>query len=177
MVLDPPLTLSGPYRLEALSMADWELEQRLSRDPDVVRWTYYPADLDEAGARARIDATLQRAAQGLARRYAIRDDHGVPLGTCGLGRLREVPEVFYAVLAAHRGRGVATAAVMTLTDWALSRTPVVALETVALNVASERVAQKAGFAVASVFEGDHRGGRAQIKRWLAFAAERGDAPR
>jgi hypothetical protein len=58
----PPRILTGAFRLRALEIDDWVVEQQLSSDPAVVRWTYYPADLDEARARRRIEELLERTA-------------------------------------------------------------------------------------------------------------------
>jgi len=36
--------------LRLMTVDDWPVEVALSAEPDVVRWTRYPAGLDEAGA-------------------------------------------------------------------------------------------------------------------------------
>lgn len=50
----PPKVLTGAVRLRALTVDDWVVEQQLSRDPEVVKWTYYPSDMDERQSRQRI---------------------------------------------------------------------------------------------------------------------------
>lgn len=168
----PPRTMQGSVCLEALQLTDWPLEQALSCDPAVIKWTHYPSDLDQASAQEHVQRSLHRAAQGLVQRYAIRDERGRPLGTCGIGGLDQMPRLFYAVLAEHRNRGVATAATSMLADWTLRNgADQVALETIAGNIASERVAIRAGFMVQEVVDDEHRGQPVAIKRW----AKRNDA--
>lgn len=165
----PPDLLIGAVTLRALRLEDWTLEQALSRDPDVVRWTYYPVDLDDEQALGRISRTHERS--GLVRRYSIRDTDDEPWGTCGLGRLdTEVPEVFYALLPGGRGRGAATEAARLLTEWTLgSGRPAVALLTIEGNQASERVARRIGFELVDEQEGDLRGRPVTMRRWVRSA--------
>ena len=149
---------AGPFVLRELTVEDWPVEHDLSRRPDVVRWTYYPPDLDEEQARDRILAYLERAAQGVVRRFVVLDAT-TPLGTCGIGRLTNpVPDVFYALLPAARGRGAATLAVQAMCSLLADegRTEV-ALETIVGNVSSERVAERAGFVRAGQKPGEQRG--------------------
>ena len=157
--------------LRALAADDWDLEQRLSRDDDVVRWTYYPLDLTEEGARRRIALAQQRAEAGLLRRYAILGADGVALGTCGVGALAtDDPELFYVVLPEARGRGAASEAARLLSDWVLEHGyRQVVLVTVEGNAPSEAVARRAGFTVADHHEGDHRGRSVTLTRWVRRA--------
>ena len=112
----PPKVLTGAVHLRAPEVDDWEVEQQLSRDPEVVKWTYYPCDMDEHQSRQRIAESRARADVGLVQRYVILDLTGQRLGTCGIGRLpSEAPEVFYALLPTARGRGAATEATRLLT--------------------------------------------------------------
>lgn len=165
----PPDELVGAVRLRAINMDDWALECQLSRDPEVVMWTYYPSEMDEDQARRRIAASQARAGAGLAKRYVILDQAGHALGTCGIGELQTaVPAVFYALLPSARGRGAATEATKLLTDWALAHDySKVALDTVEGNIASERVARRAGFTPADRHQGEHRGEQVVLTRWLS----------
>lgn len=164
----PPKVLTGAVRLRALEVDDWVVEQQLSQDPEVVKWTYYPCDMDEHQSRQRIAESRARADAGLVQRYVILDLTGQRLGTCGIGRLpTKTPEVFYALLPTTRGRGAATEATRLLATWALAHGyPQVALETVEGNVASERVAHRAGFTRTDRREDEHRGERVMVTRWL-----------
>jgi len=146
----PPdvLELPGepPAHLRALTGRDWLLEVALSRVPDVPRWTHYPPGMSEEQARERAARSAERRAEGVGARYVVLSD-GVPAGTAGIGALRtDRPEVFYSLLPAGRGRGLATRAAAALAAWALGAGyPQVALLTLPGNAASEAVARRAGF--------------------------------
>lgn len=169
----PPAELAAPpFSLVALTEQDWPLELAMSATPDVVAWTYVPAGLDEAGARRRVARQLERTAQGLVQRYVVRGERGEALGTCGLGALPSAqPEVFYSLLPHGRGRGAATAAVRALAGWAgEAGYRSVALLTVEGNGASERVAQRAGFAVSGRSAGEQHGRQVVLLRWTRATA-------
>src|SRR6476659_9090348 len=153
--------------LRALSVDDWALEQAISRDPDVIEWTYYPAEMTMEQSRHRIQDSLERTKRGLERRYAILDGEGDPVGTCGIGALDgDCPRIFYAVLPQGRSRGIATRAARLLAEWALAGGyAIVSLETIDGNEASERVASKAGFVPVDRYQADHRGETAWLTRW------------
>jgi RimJ/RimL family protein N-acetyltransferase len=166
----PPDVLEGEdCCLRALSLEDWALEQAMSRDPEVARWTYYPVDMTEQESRVRIQVTIERAGRGLVRRYAIVNREEEPVGTCGIGALDgDCPQISYAVLPQSRGRGIATSAARLLAQWALaSGYATVSLETLDGNKASERVAGKAGFLPVERYQADHRGATASLTRWTA----------
>lgn len=166
----PPETLqAGSFRLRAIGADDdWRLEQELSQDADVVRWTFYPDGMDETTARARVRQHQSRAEQRMAQRYVILDQDDRCLGTCGLGNLQgETPEVFYALLSPGRGRGAATAVTKALAEWALANgRSQVALVTVDGNGPSDEVARRAGFLPVQHVEGEHRGQPAEMTRWF-----------
>lgn len=164
----PPDVLEGEdCCLRALSVADWALEQAMSRDPDVVKWTYYPVEMTEQESCHRIGDSIERTRRGLDRRYAIVSKEGDPVGTCGIGALDgECPRISYAVLPHGRSRGIATSAARLLAEWALaSGYAIVSLETIEGNEASERVASKAGFVPVERYQADHRGETASLIRW------------
>ena len=165
--LPPPELFADVFVLRAIEDADWRVEQDLSRDPDVVRWTLYPEAMTEAQARARVTRSQRRAAEGMVQRYVIWDG-AVALGTCGLGRLDQpTPDAFYALLPFARGRGAATHALQGLFHWvALSGRPGLEVTTVTGNVASEGVARRAGFHVHHTQPGEHRGETTVLHTWL-----------
>ena len=158
--------------LRALSMEHWALEQALSRDPDVATWTYYPVDMTEEESRQRIQVSVERSRLGTVRRYAIVNDEGDPVGTCGIAALDgDCPRIFYAVLPQGRNRGIATSAARLLAEWALtSGYAAVSLETLEGNEPSERVASKAGFVPAERYQADHRGETAWLTLWTVHPA-------
>ncbi|WP_294563163.1 GNAT family N-acetyltransferase [uncultured Arthrobacter sp.] len=153
--------------LRALTDEDWRLEYELSRVPDVPAWTYYPADMDEDYARRRIARTKERHRERLAGRYAVLLD-GSPVGTAGMAEVEGAePELFYVLSPAVRGRGAATGSVRLLSQWLSSQGfSAVALETMAGNTASERVAERAGFQITGSHPGTHHGQAVQLNRWL-----------
>lgn len=163
----PAELVSDRVSLRLLTMDDWSVEVALSAQPDVVRWTRYPPDLDEAGARARIQVRLLGAAAGTGGRYVVRDPAGDVAGSAGIAMNQQrAPEVFYALLPDGRGRGLATAATRQLTDWALSvGHEVVVLKTIMGNTASEAVAHRSGFAPVSVEHGVVQDREVQLRRW------------
>ncbi|MDJ0357223.1 GNAT family N-acetyltransferase [Paenarthrobacter sp. PH39-S1] len=135
-------------------MTDSQLEQALSECADVVTWTYYPAHLTMEQAQARVVRAQESAAAGISARYVL-ERNGTAVGTAGLKNSDDAPEIFYALLPAGRGQGTATAAVNSLTAWALSAgAPYVALWTQIGNHASERVAERTGFRCADVRRAD-----------------------
>ena len=170
--LPPDVLVGDGCYLRALSVTDWAIEQALSRDSDVVRWTYYPVELTEDESRHRIQDSLERTGVGLLRRYVVVEG-GTPVGTCGIAGLDgDCPHIYYALLPGGRGRGIATSAARLLVEWALtSGYAVVSLETIQGNQASERVATKAGFRPVDRYHADHRGETAWLTRWTIGAAD------
>jgi RimJ/RimL family protein N-acetyltransferase len=165
--LPSPELPADVFVLRAIDDADRRVEQQLSRDPEVVRWTLYPQAITEAQARARVSRSRRRAADGVVQRYVIWDG-AVALGTCGLGRLDQpTPDAFYALLPFARGRGAATHAMRALFGWvALSGRPGLELTTVTGNTASEAVARRAGFHLHHQHRGEHRGEVTVLRTWL-----------
>jgi len=153
--------------LRLITMDDWPVEVALSALPDVVRWTRYPPDLDAAGARARIETRMQGAAAGTGGRYIVHDPTGSVAGNAGIAMNEQrTPEVFYALLPAGRGRGLATAATCQLTGWALSvGHDVVVVKTILGNTASEAVARRSGFTPVTVETATVQDAEVQLWRW------------
>ena len=163
----PAELADGRAALRLVTPEDWPVEVALSALPDVVRWTRYPPGLDEAGARARIDTRMQGAAAGTGGRYVVRDPAGRVVGTAGIAMNgQRAPEVFYALLLAGRGRGLATAATRQLTGWALGvGHDRVVLKTILGNTASEAVARRSGYTPVAVETATVRDADVQLRRW------------
>ncbi|MBL8930410.1 MAG: GNAT family N-acetyltransferase [Kineosporiaceae bacterium] len=125
-------------------------------DPDIQRW--HCRSLDDGEAPQLIDEWRQAWAAGTGASWAVVDPGGGLLGRVGL---REVDlagglaELAYWVLPTARRRGVAVAAVRTLSRWAFDQVGLQRLELVhsTANQASCGVAGAAGFP----FEGTLRG--------------------
>lgn len=149
----------GVVRLAPFELVDAETVLRWDADPDVQRWYDWPltpsAD-DPATYAARL-ASAERTVRGAWQRW----DEGAELAFIihaattreGLGWLDLQPRgpgrgnVAYGVLAAHRGRGAATRAVILASAFAFEVLGWVRLELqmIADNDASRAVAVRAGF--------------------------------
>ena len=175
--LPPPELPADVFVLRAIDDADWRVEQQLSRDPDVVRWTLYPQAMTQAQARARVNRSQRCAAEGVVQRYVIWDGT-LALGPCGLGRLDQtMPDAFYALLPFARGRGAATHALRGLFGWvAMSGRPGLELTTVTGNTASEGVTRRAGFHVHHQHQGEHRGELTNLRTWLRVVNDTTTSP-
>ncbi|MCC3274443.1 MULTISPECIES: GNAT family N-acetyltransferase [unclassified Arthrobacter] len=142
----PDSLQAGRFILRILTPSDWRLEQELSMDDDVIRWTLFPPNLSDDRARMRMTRVAEARGESLIARYSVHDGSDV-LGTAGISCSADgTPELMYALLPAGRGRGAATAATRGLSEWALANgSSKVALRTIAGNTVSEAVAQRAGF--------------------------------
>ncbi|MFF5071349.1 GNAT family N-acetyltransferase [Micromonospora olivasterospora] len=133
------------------------------RDPAVVRWNPSPGGADLPGAR---DWVRRRAdwSGGDHVSLAATDPAGdALLGSVSLHRIR-APEgdaaIGYWTVPAARGRGVATLAVRLLTEWAFARLGLHRIELchAVPNVASCRVALRAGYATEGTLRESYRYG-------------------
>jgi len=110
-------------------------------DPEIARWTLVPAPYTEDDARAFV-AQAKTA-------YAVADAaSGALVGAISLDPAGEgTGQIGYWVAREARGRGVATRAVRLLARWGLAQGGFarVQLLTEPENVASQRVAERAGF--------------------------------
>jgi RimJ/RimL family protein N-acetyltransferase len=159
--------------LRALTAADWQLEQALSRDPDVSRWTTVPADLDATMAQARIQRHLSQADDGAAGLWVIESD-GIACGNAGLAiTAPSAVEVFYSLLPEARGRGLATRAVQLMAGWALEAGyREIGLATFPDNQPSQRTACRAGFLETGTTERMIKGKHQVLITWQLGGAAR-----
>ncbi len=137
------------------------------RDPDIVRWTFMPERMTVAQARDWIERAHDGFVRARALRLAIVDaSDGSFIGQVGVGRLdwqERVGEVFYWVAPHARRRGGAARAARCISQWSFD---VLNLARVELtvdpeNVASQGVAERAGFTREGVLRSYQRfkGGR------------------
>jgi RimJ/RimL family protein N-acetyltransferase len=164
--VDHAALAAGGRAAAGAPVACQRLEQQLSRDEAVVAGTTYPADLDEAGALDRVRRAARWLLDGRGGRWVIERD-GVPQGTAGLVLHDETSvEIFYALLAAHRGRGTATWTARVLAEWASSAgCSRVTLATLVDNAASQRTAERAGFVRSGQVQRLHKGTSADFVEW------------
>ena len=155
MTLAPP---EPPLADEVVALRPWRAEDApavvaaIDGDPEIARWldqVPQPYGLDDA--HAYIAACRRGWDEGTAANFAVVDAaDGTLLGSLGL-RLADLPpgvaEAGYWVAREARGRGAATHALRLASRWLLGKGGVerLQLRADALNVPSQRVAEKAGF--------------------------------
>lgn len=126
---------------------------RACQDPEIPRWTSVPAGYGEADGRAYLLRRHDWVAAGEAAPFAIvspAEPDGELVGSISLMRFRwphRRAEVGYWLTREGRGRGHATRAVGLICAWGFAE---LALERIELqaatgNLASQRVAERAGF--------------------------------
>jgi ribosomal-protein-alanine N-acetyltransferase len=118
-------------------------------DPTITRWLpNMPSPYTEADGREFIEEQPKRNAEGSGNVGVFDAQTGGLLGACGFGAERsERFEFGYWVASAHRGRGIAPRALRLIARWVAENTVVGRLQLHAdvENIASQRVAEKAGF--------------------------------
>jgi RimJ/RimL family protein N-acetyltransferase len=133
---------------------DWVFEI-CSSDREISRWTRVPWPYERAHAREFMAVAPAQLAAGTDASFVITDaNDGTRLGAVGLHRIGgeavgdELPdEVGYWLAADARGRGIATRALLLVSEWAFSTLgrPRLVLQTKQDNQPSRRVAARAGF--------------------------------
>jgi RimJ/RimL family protein N-acetyltransferase len=109
-----------------------------------------PVPPPDGFAETWIDRYVRGREAGTCEAFAIVDDDDTFLGLCMAPTIAREPEwtaeIGYCVLAAARGRGVATEALRRVTDWAFAQ-GVLRTELIISpdNVGSKRVAERAGY--------------------------------
>ncbi|WCB94035.1 acetyltransferase [Baekduia alba] len=119
-------------------------------DPDVLRYTRFPDPPEPDFPPQWLGRYEQGRRDGTKEAFAVLDADGTFLGVAlavEIDRAAAEAELGYLTAPAARGRGIATAAVLELTRWALADQ---GLERVVLiissgNVGSRKVAERAGY--------------------------------
>jgi RimJ/RimL family protein N-acetyltransferase/nitrite reductase/ring-hydroxylating ferredoxin subunit len=147
---NPPLS-DGVIALRPFKAEDAPAITAACQDPEIQHWVpIIPVPYTETDARGFILLTLQAWHDGTGYEFAIADPATDQyLGSCGLHRDHGGSRhaVGYLVAPEARRRGYATRALRLLTRWAFDQLDIrrLALWTLPGNVASQSVAQKAGF--------------------------------
>ena len=149
---DPPLS-DGVVTLRPWSERDVPaVAPLLDGDPEITRWMEtIPQPYRESDARAWIERTLGYWREGSGAQFAITDaQNDALLGGIGIGwtdATHGVAEVGYWLTSKARGRGLTTRALRLITQWTLGPLQCQRLQLRAdeRNIASQRVAEKAGF--------------------------------
>ncbi|HWG56541.1 MAG TPA: GNAT family N-acetyltransferase [Gaiellaceae bacterium] len=169
----PPLD-DGVVRLRPWEPTDVEAVVMACTDDETARWTMVPVPYTREHARSWIDSSTRAWADGQAA-FAVTVD-GAVVGAMTLWVLpHETAEIGYWALPAFRARGYTTRALRLVCEWALGELALarVQLGTYPGNAASERVAEKAGFAREGVLRSWHaqRGERRDVTMWSLLPGE------
>jgi RimJ/RimL family protein N-acetyltransferase len=164
--------------LQTISGQHFGLLIKASRDPEIVRWTFIPPDLDNAGAIAVLERWRSRAADGRRREYVISSQQSMPaVGLVSL-ILQDpadpwVADITYWLLPEGRQRGLATRAVRLVLRWAFEESDVrrVALYTKEGNRPSEGVALRCGFSNTGTIQRERGEQVLTLRRWLLARGE------
>ncbi|MEV6299137.1 GNAT family N-acetyltransferase [Actinoplanes sp. NPDC051861] len=154
MTADPlpyPLRLTGT----GIVLREWQPEDltdliALLDEPEIARWTPMPSPFDEESGKAYLKRAHQGRTSGSRIQLAITTDGGRPLGEVLLFSvnhdLREA-ELGYLVGHPHRRRGLASAALSTLSGYACGtlRLRRLLLRIDPANVPSTLVARRCGY--------------------------------
>ena len=166
-----PVRLDGQgVVLREWTTADLPVLIELLDDPAVARYTPMPSPFDAEAAIAHLARARERREAGRAIQLAITTDGGAAKGEVLLFRVDDAPETAelgYAIGAAHRGLGLAAAALRRLTAHAWS----LGLDALRLriepgNAASEATARAAGYRPTGAPRRDTNKGRAiTLRTW------------
>jgi RimJ/RimL family protein N-acetyltransferase len=157
---DPPLA-DDAIRLEPLAAAHAADFVELIQDDDVKRFTFVPSDAGGEFLRTWLARYEEGWNDGARAGFCMRDlADDAFLGFAAIVRLDlegSEGEIGYMVAPAARGRGTAVRAVELLTRWAFDE---LSLERLQLridvaNLASERVAERAGYRREGVLRNAH----------------------
>jgi RimJ/RimL family protein N-acetyltransferase len=155
-----PQALPKPLRLagHAIVLREWEASDVgpmavLLDDPEVAQWTPLASPFDLEAAERYFRAGQERRAGGKAVHFVVTRDGTVPLGDAGAflrGEDGRQVELYYAIGAAYRRQGLATAGLRLLVSFARGQLAArrVTLRIEPENEASRGVARKAGFRIA-----------------------------
>jgi len=146
-----PMLSDGVVRLRAWEPGDAAAVLAACQDPAIQQFTRVPVPYRREHADEFIALAAREWRTGASAPFAVTDVTGRRLwGACGLhnvDRTGGAAEVGYWVTPAARGRGVATAALRLITDWALGAGGLrrVYAKVEQVNLASIAVARAAGY--------------------------------
>jgi RimJ/RimL family protein N-acetyltransferase len=148
---------ASPVVLEPPGPGDVDVITELCQDPAIQEWTTVPAPYERSHAVEFLDSVEQGWADGGTLTWAIRED-GEIAGLIGLGlHPARSAEIGYWLAPAARGRGVMARAVSAVVAHAFDPDGLdldrLSWQAFAGNLASRRVAERAGFAVEGLVRG------------------------
>ncbi len=151
---------AGEVTLRPWEPADTSFVFDSCQDPDVQRWTRVPAPYTALDAATFVERHARPQPEDDGAFFAItKTDTGEVLGSMSFGHIDwafATAEAGYWVARDARGQGVATCALASLVEWGRRelRLVEVRLRVLVGNVASQRVAERAGFEAAGVDDAD-----------------------
>jgi RimJ/RimL family protein N-acetyltransferase len=155
----------GSVHLELLGEAHLGAVAAMLSDPDVLRFTRVPDPTPADFAEQWLGMYRQGRGDGTREAFAALDEAGEFVGIAlafGIDRGEAEAELGYIVTPAARGRGLGTAILRALTDWAFMATNAERLRLVidVENPASLKVAERSGYVREGVMRSVHfKGGR------------------
>lgn len=184
--MEQPTISAGEIRLRPFAEADISWVHAVSLDPAVQTYVQLPRPYRREHAEFFVrEMAIGAWERGERAEFVVESEVGTRLGRVGLGLDGTgAAQVGYWMDPAARGRGVATRALRELCRWGFGVLGLGLIEWRAEvgNLASRRVAEKAGFTVEAVLRGRlvHRGGR--VDAWVGsmvpeeMGPARGDTP-
>jgi RimJ/RimL family protein N-acetyltransferase len=150
----------GEVTLRPWEPADTAFVYDSCQDPELQRWTRVPTPYTALDAATFVERHARPQPEDDGAFFAItKTDSGEVLGSISFGHIDWAfasAAAGYWVARDARGQGVATRALASLVEWGRRelRLVEVRLEVLAGNVASQRVAERAGFEAAGIERSD-----------------------
>jgi RimJ/RimL family protein N-acetyltransferase len=170
---------SARVRLDLLAESHLGALAAMLDDPDLLRFTRVPEPVPDDFAAAWLARYEQGRLDGTREAFAILD--AVDGSFLGFGVAPEIDreeatlELGYVVAPSARGRGVATAALRLLTDWAFAEAGALRIELLISvdNVASKHVAERCGYSREGVLRSAYfkQGRRADTELWSRLPSD------
>jgi RimJ/RimL family protein N-acetyltransferase len=165
-------------RLVPLAREHLAAVEDLFDDPEVLRWTRIPEPAPPDFAETWFSLYERGRADGTREAFTAVGDEGELLGLAlvpTIEREAQTAELGYIVAPAARGRGVATATLGLLTEWAFAELDMLRLELLitTTNGASKRVAERNGYRREGVLRSLYvkRGVRDDVEMWSRLASD------
>jgi RimJ/RimL family protein N-acetyltransferase len=147
-------------------------------DPEVLRWTRIPEPTPPDFAETWRGSYERGRRDGTREAFAAVGGEGEFLGLALVPRIEreaQTAELGYIVAPAARGRGVATATLGLLTEWAFAELDMLRLELLisTTNDASKRVAERNGYSREGVLRSLYvkQGVRDDVEMWSRLASD------
>jgi RimJ/RimL family protein N-acetyltransferase len=134
--------------LRPVREGDVQAIARACSDPEIARWLpQLPSPYRVADAQSFVEHTIDARTHGRECAFAVVDESDALLGLISVRLTEEPPTVGYWMARGARGRGIATAATVAISQWTFETFGAsrIALHAEPENLASMRVAEKAGF--------------------------------